>query len=229
MKRWCLACTAALLVASMLPMAAVTAAPKQDLDQLMGYDGLVRIKVKDVDLAYARPGATLAGYKFIKLDPVEVRFRKDWDPYRTGSRIKLSSQERESIRTGVAKIVFDEFVTELHSRGGYKVVADADVDVLRVKVNIVNLYVNAPDIVTPGRSRTYTVSAGEMTIIAELFDSESGEILARIVDRREARNSSGQMELSSSTVNAAEAASIAAGWARILRKGLDRAREVGKK
>ena len=227
MKRWCLACIAALF-ASMLPIAAATAAPKQDLEQLMSYDGLVKIKVKDVDLAYARPGATLAGYRFIKLDPVEVRFRKDWDPNRTGSRLKLSSEERESIRTGVAKIVFDEFVTELHSRGGYKVVAETEPDVLRVKVNILNLYVNAPDTGTPGRSRTYTVSAGEMTLFAELFDAESGEILARIVDRREGRNS-GRMELSSSTVNASEAAAIANGWARILRKGLDRAREAGRK
>jgi hypothetical protein len=67
-----------------------------------------------------------------------------------------------------------------------------------------------------------------MTLIAELFDSESGEILARVVDRREGRNS-GRMELSSSVVNAAEAASIASGWARILRNSIDRAREASRK
>jgi hypothetical protein len=81
---------------------------------------------------------------------------------------------------------------------------------------------------TAGRSRTYTVSAGEMTIFAELYDSETGEVLARVVDRREAR-SSGRLTLTNSVVNASEARSIASNWARILRNGLDKAHGIGKK
>jgi hypothetical protein len=207
MKRCCAALIASLL-AWVLLVAAALAASGKDLDKSMEYDGLAKIRIRDVDLAYVRPGASLAGYHSIKLDPVDVAFRKDWNPNRTGSRIKLSAEERENIRTGVAKVVFDEFVRELESKSGYKVVTEAASDVLRVKVNIVDLYVNAPDTHQAGRSRTYVVSAGEMTLVAELFDSESGEILARVVDRREARNS-GRMTLSSSVGNAGEAASIA--------------------
>jgi len=79
------------------------AASSKDLDARMSSDGLQKTKVKNIDLAYARPGATLAPYKRVKLDPVEVAFSPSWNPTRTGSSLKLSSQEKENIRKGVAK------------------------------------------------------------------------------------------------------------------------------
>jgi len=109
------------------------------------------------------------------------------------------------------------------------VVDEVGPDVLRVKVHIVNLYVTAPDTGGAGRSRTYTVSAGEMTLFAELFDSETGETLSRVVDRRVARSAGGRMTLSSGMANRAEAQDIASSWARILRTALDNAHGVGKK
>jgi hypothetical protein len=204
-----------------------TAAPAS-LDEAMSVDGLQKIKVKDIDVAYARPGASLSGYKSVKLDPVEVAFRKDWNPDRTGSRLKLSADDREKIRSGLAKVVHDEFVRELQAKGSYPVVGEAGPDVLRLKVGLVNVYVNAPDTGSPGRSRTYVVSAGEMTLVAELFDSETGQVVARFVDRREARNS-GRMEYTNSSLNSGEAQAIASTWARILRRALDRAHGIGSK
>jgi len=216
----------ALALASSTALAAT--ATLAGLEEAMSHDGLQKITVKGTDLAYARPGATLADYNRVQLDPIQVSFRKDWEPTRTGSRIKLSTEEREKIRTGVATVVQEEFVRELQSKSSYKVVNEAAPDVLRVKVHVVNLYVNAPDTPSAGRSRTYTVSAGEMTLYAELFDSETGEILARVIDRREARGSN-MMTLSDGVMNRAEAQEIASAWARILRTGLDNAHGIGKK
>jgi len=216
------------LLASTLLAPAALAAGKADVEAALSHDGLQKVNVKGIFLAYVRPGASLAGYGRIKLAPVEVAFHKDWDPTRAGSRIKLSAEERENIRTGLAKVVYDEFARVLQSKSSYTVVDEVGPDVLRVKVSILNLYVNAPDTMTAGRSRTYTVSAGEMTLFAELFDSESGQTLARVIDRREARET-GMMTLSNSVVNSSEAAAIASSWARILRDALDRAHGVGKK
>jgi hypothetical protein len=91
---------AACLFALTLALTSSLAASKKDVDEAMSRDGLQKISVKGLDLAYARPGASLAAYKRVKLDPVEVEFDKSWDPERTGSRIKLSSEEREKIRGG---------------------------------------------------------------------------------------------------------------------------------
>lgn len=216
-----------LLLATLLSASAF-AASTAALDEAMSHDGLQKVKSKDLDLVYVRPGATLAGYRKVRLDPVEVAFRKDWSPTRTGSLLPLSDEEREKIRAGVAKIVLEEFANELQRGGKYPVVAASGPDVLRVTARIIDLYVNAPDTRSAARARVYTVSAGEMTIVAELYDSETGQVIARVVDRREAR-STDAMQLSSTVVNAAEAGNVAAAWARILRKSLDKAQEVGRR
>jgi len=215
------------LLASALATSGTLAAGKTKMDEAMSHDGLQKVTVQGLALAYARPGASLARYDRVLIEPVQVAFNRNWDPTRTGSRIKLSQEERENIRNGVARIVQEEFVRELQTLSSYKVVNEAGADVLRVKVNIVDLYVNAPDTESTARSRTYTVSPGQMTLIAELFDSESGEILARVVDRREGRNDD-TLRLSSSLVNRGEAQDIAASWARSLRIALDKAHGIGK-
>jgi hypothetical protein len=212
----------AALLAAALSFGPAHAQTTKDLEDAMGAEGLKAVKSKDLDMLYARPGATLAAYKKVMLDPVEVSFSKNWDPNRTGSNLKLGAAERENIRTGVAKITQDQFAKLLQANNGYPIVTEAGPDVLRAKVRVMNLYVNAPDAGAPGRTRTYTMSAGEATLFLELFDSETGQILARVIDRRESRNNNMVM-LSGTVANTAEAEALAAQWARILRKALDKA------
>ena len=182
--------------------------------------------VKGVDLAYVRPGSSLAGYTQVILDPVSVSFHKDWDPKKPGSPFNISAADRERIAAGVARIVQDQFTKALTAKGGYPIVAAPGPGVLRVKADIINLYVTAPDVKAAGRTRTYTRSAGQMTLVAQLVDSESGEVIARLIDRREATNG-GVMTRSSSVSNANEAQIIATRWARTLRSALDSAEAPG--
>jgi hypothetical protein len=216
------------LLAAALVTSGAFATKPSELAEAMSHDGLQKISVKGLDLAYALPGATLAGYRRVQLDPVQVAFRKDWDPTRTGSRMRLSTEERENIRAGLAQVVQEAFVTELQRHNSYPVVDEAGPDVLRVKVHIVDLYVNAPDTPTAARSSTYVMSAGEMSLFAELSDAETGQTLVRVVDRREARDT-GQLKLTNAVLNRGEAQDIAAAWARILRRALDKAHGIGTK
>ena len=206
---------ATLLISALVASGAFAAKPS-GLDEAMSHDGLQKVKVKGIQFAYARPGATLAGYDRVQIEPVQVAFHKHWDPTRTGSRIKLGQEEREA------------FATELQERSRYKVVDEAGPDVLRVKVAIVDLYVNAPDTESVAMSRTYTISAGRMTLFAELFDSESGQLLARVIDKREGRDDQ-MYRLSNSVVQRGELQDIASTWARILRRALDNAHGIGTK
>jgi hypothetical protein len=217
----------ALALCLALPITAAFGA-NAEFAEAMSHDGLRKINVKGIDLAYARPGAKLSTYKRVMIDPVQVAFSKSWAPKRTGSSLPLSETDRERIRSGVARIVHEEFVRELQTNSGYQVVNAAGSDVLRVTPNIANLYISAPDAGGPGRSRTYVVSAGEMTLVAELFDSETGQVQARLVDRREARET-GRLQLTGAMENADEARAIAAAWARTLRTAMDRAHGVGGK
>ncbi|MBT9492004.1 MAG: DUF3313 family protein [Paucibacter sp.] len=208
--------------------AASKAETKAAVNEIMSHDGLEKLKSKDADLVYARPGASLAGYTKVMLGPIDVAFAKNWDPKRPGSSFRISEEEREEIRSGVANLVRDEFVKTLQAKDGYKVVEAAGPDVLRLKASVINLYVNAPDVATAGRTRTYVTSAGEMTLVLEAFDSETGQVLSRVVDRQESNIRAGQLSWSNRVMNQSEGELIASGWARKLRKALDKAHGIGK-
>jgi hypothetical protein len=211
-----------LLLAAMLAAGAAHGASQAEFDKAMSHDGLQRVQVKGLSLAYKRPDATLAGYKRVRIDAVDVRFHKSWKPTQTGSRMPLGTAAREEIRTGLAKLVHEQFVKALAAKGTYAVVNESGADVLRVGIHVVDLYINAPDSASSSPSNTFSMSAGEMTLFVELFDSDTGQILARAVDRREGRSSS-LLAMAGQVSNVAAAEDIAAAWARILRDALDRA------
>jgi len=217
---------AACLLALTLALPGSLAATKKDVDDAMSSGGLQKTSVKGLELAYVRPGASLAAYKRVKLDPVEVQFDRSWDPTRTGSRIKLSSEEREKIRASVAKLVEEEFIKTLQKGGTYQIATEPGPDVLRAKISVLNVYINAPTGTGAGRSKTYVSSAGQMTLLAELSDSMSGQLLARVADRREA-NSLARMERADRIENEGAAREVAAAWAHILRNALDKAHAIG--
>jgi Protein of unknown function (DUF3313) len=208
-------------------VAAPVRADSSKIDAKMTEGGLTKIKVPGIDLAYARPGASLAPYRQVKLDPVDVSFSKDWNPKPTGSVFAISQSDRERIRATAGEIVKKEFTQELQKNGGYAVVEQPGPGVLGLKVDIINLFITTPDVKTAGRSYTFASSAGYGTLVLQMYDSQSGRILARAVDSQVAQTSD-RMMLRTTVDNRAQAQIVASGWARILRKQLDAARTIGQ-
>lgn len=200
----------------------VLAGPSDQLNEAMSYDGLQKVKVRDIDLAYVLPGASLGAYHSLIIDPVYVAFAKNWRPT-TAAGWSVSASDLENIRTRMAKLVYDSFSKEMQRKGGFPVVTAAGPDVLRVKLNIINLVVTAPDTMSAGMSRTYVASPGQATLYAEFYDSQTGAILARVLDRQEAENGPG-FRMSNSVTNAYAAQQVTDQWARILRDRWDKAR-----
>lgn len=184
------------------------------------WDGLVRTPSKQVDLLYIRPGASLAGYRRLRLDPVQVAFDKNWTPNRDARTLsqRVSSADMEKIKTGLATECRKIFKAEL-GKSGYTFVDENGEDVLRVTAAIADLSITAPGN-SDARSRSYVANAGAMTLVLELRDSVSGQLLARVIDRQEAR-ANGRFEVSSRAANSGEAITIMSRWAALLRKGLD--------
>jgi Protein of unknown function (DUF3313) len=185
------------------------------------WDGLVRQPGTRLGAVFVRPDAEIVGYRSVKIDPVEVSFARNWDPNRGGrSQLgRLNADDMASIQAGVADLFRETFRAELE-RGGYQLVETAGPDTLRVSAAIVDLYINAPDTMTAGRSRTYTANAGRMTLVAELRDSMTGELLARAVDSRSAR-STGTWNITNRVTNTADARRAMGIWATALRQALD--------
>jgi hypothetical protein len=202
-----------------LPVVSVATAKEKPPQE---WDGLERRPSKRLDNVYVRPNVQFKAYKRVRLDPVDVQFDKDWDP-NSGSRMltnRLSKDEIQDIRTGLAELFRDEFGKHL-AKGGYMLVDTNDEDVLRVQAALVNLYINAPETNSASRTRSYTMDAGRVTLVMQLADSVTGQTLARVVDTQQGLDT-GRLTWTTSVSNSAEARRIVGIWSDQLRKALDR-------
>ena len=129
---------------------------------------------------------------------------------------------RESSRQRPGDLARDTFVKVL-DKGGYPEVKAADAGVLRLSVYILDLYVNAPDTMQPGRNRSYSAEAGHMTLGVELHDAVTGTLMARALDRSRSTGSD-RITWASGVSNRAEAERLLTGWANKMKDALDAAK-----
>jgi hypothetical protein len=177
------------------------------------WDGLVHVDSRRMDAAFLLPGADFRPYKKVMIDEPEVAFRPNWlrdvNRSRTTGRVTEADAARilEAFATGSAEVFATEF-----KAAGYEVVTKPGPDVLRLRTAVININVNAPDVRSAGRSRTFTANAGDATLILEARDSPTNTLLARAADRRETRNIAGQ---ANRVTNTADFRLLVRDWARI--------------
>ena len=187
------------------------------------WDGLVEVKPKKMDMVYLLPGADFRPYTKVMVDPTEVAFRKDWlkEMNRAGTSLSQRVTEEDAAKIlEAARSNFDDIFQEAFTGAGYAVVATPGPDVLRVSTGVLNLYLNAPDTMSAGRSRSFTANAGEATLVIEVRDSTTGALLGRVVDQRETRDSGG-MQMANSVTNLSDFRVLFKQWAATAAKGLD--------
>jgi hypothetical protein len=185
-------------------------------------EGLVLVKSKMLDKAWLLPGADFRPYRKVLLKEAEVAFQKNWLRNINSNRELGATKVTEA---DAAKIVqeartgFNQVWAESFKSSGFEVVQVPGEDVLQVRPAVINLYLNAPAAATTGATRSYTVEAGEATLLLEVRDSRTGTLLGRFADRRQTMNS-GRAQLAGSVTNRAEFGSLFANWATIAAKGL---------
>lgn len=172
-----------LLAATILSGCASTGGPRPELVAGADWSGLEPIPMKGMDIAYARPGVDFGAYQELLLEPVEVELAPEWEPLRSDSRASLPPRVIEELHEDVAAPLRDGFAKSIERGGKYQLVGEPGPGVLRVRVRVVDVRLNAPDLRTPGRTERWAKSFGEMTLVAELVDVDSGALVARIMDR----------------------------------------------
>jgi hypothetical protein len=179
------------------------------------HDGLERVANSKVERAWVKPGVDFSQYTEAGLLDCFVSFRRNWKMNHQGVRMR----DMERIKSTLSD-EFRKVFTEALESGGYPVVTDADAHVLLIRPAIIDLDVAAPDTMSAGRSDSFTTSPGVMTLVIELYDSVSNEILARAIDRRRARNV-GNLRWTTSGTNREAARKILGRWADLLVSRLD--------
>ena len=172
-------------------IAAAAGAPLLAREKLpeVTHDDLHLVPDSKAAIAWVRPDAEFGGYDKFLIDEVEVAFRENWlRDHKRQNIYSVTPKDMEKIKQAAAELFREVFVRELEADGGYPVVDAADAGVLLLRPAIVELDVTAPDTGRqPGRMRTFVTSAGSATLFLEIYDSVSGQILARVLDRQAAR------------------------------------------
>ncbi|GAB3109906.1 DUF3313 domain-containing protein [Aestuariicella hydrocarbonica] len=194
------------------------------------YDGLTLVPDTKFSTVYVKPNADITPYTTVVIDDCEVSFRKNWLRDQNSSRMDLTNRvtqtDVERIKTKLGEACKAHFKQAMVDNPHYTV-SDSPITgaaTLLLTPAIINLDINAPDVMRAGMNRTYTTSTGEMTLLLEAADATTNELMARVIDRaRDINNNT--LQWTNSVTNKAEADRVLRRWAKKLSDGLDEARK----
>ncbi|MGI9590146.1 MAG: DUF3313 family protein [Myxococcota bacterium] len=181
-------------------------------------DGLRRVEGREVSAAFVHPDAFFGAYDEIAVDPLRISHKPEARPLDQASLERLQEIYADTLREQLAR------------SDAFRLVSEPGPRTLRVSGRIVNVDVRIP------RSRSgekrFVLDSGEMTLLLDVRDSQTGRTLVRIADRRRVRPSglsstsndhhSGYAGYEDTPVNVWGAVrEIVDDWARIVRQGLD--------
>lgn len=204
--------------------AANEADPKRGGDVKM--DGLTVMSSIGNTEIQSKKDVDWSAYTKYQITPVDVSFRKNWKRDYNREKLTLSGQitdkDMAKIRESVGNMVYEEFDKALQTKGGLTRVDEADSITLLFKPEIINLDVYAPDVRQSSVvSKSYIRQVGKATLVLEVHDAVSGEILTRWVDTREDPDY-GYYEWANRVTNIYRAKQMVRIWANRLVEGLEK-------
>jgi hypothetical protein len=167
-------------------------------------DGLVPVPSSRLDELFVVPGADLSAYRKVLIDAVPVEMRSDWLNQRHAynriqpmyPRYKDADRVRREAAASIAASLAQAF-----RASGHEIVEAPEPGVMRISARGTELFINAPDIVSPWYQKNLTRDAGEATLLLEARDAVSGTLLARVVHHAIARQTP-RANLASDPLNA---------------------------
>ncbi len=192
-------------------------------------DGLYRVDNSVMQLAYMKPGWDLQGYTAMMIDPVTVAYQTDPGNRRSSvggagpQNFALSDAQMANFKSFFQEAVEDALTED----GGYRIANNPGPDVLRITAELMDLIIAVPTQESGSNVNRLARSAGAVTLVMEIRDSQSGEIIARVADRQDpSASGSGNMVRVSPQAVRADMRRLFERWATLLRERLDDLRTV---
>jgi len=191
-------------------------------------DGLALVRDTEADLVYRRPGVSFAGYRKILLVEPTIAFRKNWQTNLqvTDPGHPISGKDMEKMIAKGKELLLQAFAEEL-TKAGYALADGIGPDTLALKPAILDLDVYVPD---PNNelgavSSIYADGAGEATLVLELYDAETRQLLARAFDQKGSKGDNYTWRVPrNQATNVIAAQNALSGWAKMFVRGLERAK-----
>lgn len=186
--------------------------------------GLEARNVAGIDSMYLRPDADFSAYRAVFIEPAEVEFDREWsrDVRRTGSRVPLSSPDRDRLREETAASLVQSLAEEFERSERFRLVDEPGPGVLRITPRLYDVFITAHDpfsTISPNR-RDLVSNAGRATFFARVTDSADDQVLAQVTDRAEARDF-GHFRRATPSLMATDIEVLFSDWAKALRLQLE--------
>jgi hypothetical protein len=160
------------------------------------------------------------------VDEVTVSYKRPPGRFEQ-DRIQPNYALPDSAIASLKRFFHQAFVAALGKSGHFAVVEAPGPDVLRISGHIVNLQIGVPPFRDQDPDETvYTSSSGQMTLILDAEDSQSGEPLVRVGQGRAIQMADGGWYQSNPVANSAAVRQILSDWASDLQRELDQFREI---
>jgi len=185
--------------------------PKGDVN----IEGLQAVTARNFEAAFVRPGVEFSRYNKLLVNELELAFRT---PDRSQNQFPLGEDQKTRFRAAMA-VAFGEELGQLQN---LEIVTEPGPDVLDLNVRVQDIVARTPGtrMGAMGRASIALETVGELTLVIELRDAESEEILIRVFDRRAVEGAA--MLREQGIVSTWEGVDrLVARWASRVREGLD--------
>ena len=183
---------------------------------------------------WVHPSADFTGYNKILPGGAEFEFRDVGPATKSRSSMRSTSSKSEygihdADREKFKQVVNEAFVKELSRSKKYDIVSEAGPGTLLIQGGVLDIVSHVPA-ETIGRSDMYLSSVATVTLVLELLDSETGQVLAYIEERRKIEPpGGGRIDQFSMPSNSVSVWADIGRWARSsasrLRKSLEKAQK----
>ena len=154
--------------------------PTQPLDKTsFDFEGLEQLPTQDFTAAFGRLGTDFTRYDGVIINDVQLAFRT---PDRSQNQFPVDQGDKGQFRDYLK----GEFVREFANLQNIELVDAPGPTVLDLHVRVQDIFATLPGrrVGDAGRATFALQAIGEVTLVIELRDSESEEVLVRVFDQR---------------------------------------------
>lgn len=178
-------------------------------------EGLQIVNSRYFSAAYARPGVDFRHYRGVLVEDVELAFRT---PDRSQYQFPLDESQKSRFRG----LLEQQFATALADLENLDLVSAAGADVIDLRIRVQDILATVPPraVGNVGRASFALQAIGEATLVIELRDSQSEEVLVRVFDQR-AIEGVGMLQDGQAVTRWEDVEKLCSQWASTVRSRLD--------